>query len=335
MAKKQKKTRMRLSPQEVAYIQANCLKQTDEEIAKAIGRTIECVVRNRRKLGVLKGNRGKVLTMTPDAIKNTTGGNKAGFRLTEEERKNFFQTELRNAMYYEILQTQFSKEEMNYYLEEWGALCLQFEDILQSENRQIDELIKTRILMNRTLRDIKFGTDEIEKYVKEINKIKIDAPKKDDFSDNSEYLSALDDFNERLGMAQQTVSMMGSQVASMSRDYDKLVERQNSLLSSLNALRRDRVDSLKKKGVSLITLIEIFQDKKVREVQGRHQELLKLAKEKIQNEWRKDTVFPDGQKDGVLIDDKRAERIYKNKKKEEQEAKETIENENTTSLDTF
>ncbi len=74
------------------------------------------------------------------------------------------------------------------------------------------------------------------------------------------------------------------------------------LLGELNARRKDRVDQISKRGTTFLSMVQEFRDRKIRENQGRHMELVRLAKEKKKREWRKPTVFPDGTLDCVLLD---------------------------------
>jgi hypothetical protein len=77
----------------------------------------------------------------------------------------------------------------------------------------------------------------------------------------------------------------------------------------------------------------MFRDKQVRETQGKLMQLLKLAEEQKGKEWRKETVFPDGQKDRILLDEESAELVKKQRAKEKQEAQDSFKKENNERSD--
>jgi len=89
----------------------------------------------------------------------------------------------------------------------------------------------------------------------------------------------------------------------MTNDYQKLVHVKNRLLDELNARRKDRVDQLKKSGTTFLSIVAAFRERELREEQGKHIELVRLAKEKKKSEWRKPNLMPDGSKDCLLMDE--------------------------------
>jgi CheY-like chemotaxis protein len=281
-----------IKPEELEYIKDNCLIKTDKELANHLNKDIRTIKAWRKKLGIEKSGSGKVQKMN---IGQSMTGNSTDIiinkKLTEEQRKSFFQTQLRNSLFYSNLKEQFTSDEIEFYLEEWGALCVQFEDIVASEKRQIDELIKAEIMANRMLRNIKIAEDQIEATVKEIEELR----KNSDIS-NNEVLQ------ERDIQLMTMLRTMHGQSQGMANDYQKNVELRNKLLDELNARRKDRIDQIKKGNTTFLGLIQAFRDKETRESQGRHMELMRLAKQKKLSEWRKPTIFPDGSKDCVLMD---------------------------------
>jgi CheY-like chemotaxis protein len=89
----------------------------------------------------------------------------------------------------------------------------------------------------------------------------------------------------------------------MANDYQRNFDLRSKVLSELNARRRDRVDQIKKGGTTFIGLVEAFRDRQLRATQGRHIELVRIAREKKRVEWNKPNIFPDGTKDCILMDE--------------------------------
>lgn len=282
-----------LSLEEKQFIQKKCLVMSDLAMAKELGRDIRTIITQRKKCGVNKKGHGKLQT-DQQLIKKDHYNEKglvASRSMDEKTRVAFFKTQLINGAFYETLKTQFTTGEMDYYLEEWGTLCVQFEDIVATEKRQIDEYIKAEIIGNRILRNVKITEDEILNLQKEVNAYR--------GSHNMEQEKAQERDNQLMLM----IKMMSAQSGGMSNDYQKNVDLKNKLLAQLNARREDRVDQIKKQGTTFMGLVGLLREKSARESIGRHMELVRMAKEKKKDEWHKPIVFEDGQRDCILVDD--------------------------------
>ena len=274
---------------EIEYIRQNCTSQTDEQIAKYLKRNPRSVKKMRQKLGLIKGSNGSLkmantdLLSTDDIVK---------IKMNDADKKQFFTTKLSNTLFYEYTKSQLTEAEINFYIEEWGSLCVQFEDIVATERRQIDELIKAEVIGNRILRNIRIVEEEIEKLQEDLKTLRATT----NIDDDAE-LQLRDDKLISL------VKMLSAQSSAMVIDYQKNVDLKNKILSELNARRRDRVDQLTNKGTTFIGLIESFRERETREKEGKYMELLNLSREKKKAIWRKPNVFPDGSKDSILLDE--------------------------------
>jgi CheY-like chemotaxis protein len=285
----------KLRPEEKQYIRENCFAMTDEELAKHLNRNIKTIIKARRALGIKKDIGGRLKNVFDNVSQDEIAPQllQASQQLTEQQRKEFFKTQLTNTLYYDQLKKQFSKEEIDFYLEEWGSLCVQFEDIVATEKRQIDELIKAEIMGNRILRHIQNTEEEITNLQQEIETFRAtnDVNNSPELQEKDTVLSTL-------------VRTMAAVSGAMTNDYQKNVNTKNGLLNELNARRKDRVDQLKKSTTTFLGLVESLRQREIREHQGRHIELVRIAKEKKKSEWRKPNKFPDGSLDCLLLDDK-------------------------------
>lgn len=281
----------RLRPEEKAYVQENCLSKTDAELAKHLNRNIKTIIACRKKMGVIKSGSG--------TIKEVTGPNnnieeRASQTMTEDQRERFFKTQFANSLSYQILKEQFTEEEVKFYLNEFGSLCVQFEDVVATEKRQIDELIKAEILGNRTLRFIRVAQDENKLLMQEV----------EDFRRKNPTLSTDEQLQERDNQLMLLIRSFSAQVDAMTNAYQRNVDSKQQLLDELNARRKDRVDSIRKGGTTFIGLVEELRDRENREKEGRYLELVRIAKEQKKASWREPTTFPDGTSDCILVDDK-------------------------------
>lgn len=279
-------TGKKLAEHELAYIRENCLHKSDVIIGKELKRDPDTIKSARKKMGIIKGQAGKVLDAESAA--------KIGVDLSEAGRKEFFKTQFTNSVYYDQIKNQFTVEEIGLYLEEWASLCVQFEDILATEKRQIDEFIKAEILGNRILRNNQTIEIEIKRLQEETEQLY------KDFKSGAISEEETAKRDDKLG---EMVRSMSSQAAQINNDYNRNVSLRNTLLQNLNARRNDRTDQLKKSGTTLLGLIGAFREREVREMHGRYMELLRIAKEKKKQEFRKEMIFADGSKECILLDD--------------------------------
>lgn len=278
-----------ITDEEKEYIVKNATVLSDREIGEHLGRDKRTIKKYRVQAGILKGGAGNIKKIELADVADNKVVNR---QLSEKDRKQFFKRELQNSLFYDNLKSQFTPEELDFYLEEWGALCLQFEDIVTTERRQIDELIKAEIMGNRILRNIKIAEDVIAEVQREIEVLR-------ETKDMENDEDAQDRDNELINLVQR----MYSQCNGMVIDYGKNQESRNKLLDNLNARRRDRIDQIQKSGITFIDLIKTLNDNRIKEEQGKYLELLKESKNNKKDKWRKPALFPDGSKDCVLLDE--------------------------------
>ncbi len=286
-----------LTQDEKRFIRQNCLDASDEELAKKLKRDPRTIRKYRtEKLGVIKGPRGTIISEghppKPEQPLEDEDDLKASANMTKPERERFFQRQLTNSQFYFELQKQLTDDEINFYLEEWGSLCEQFSDIVATEKRQIDELIKAEIMANRVMRSIRVAEDEIEKLADSVERLR-------SFND----VDNDEDAQERDQQLCDMIRTMSAQSNAMARDYQNFVDMKNKILEHLNGRRKDRLHQIEKSKTTFIGLVEALQDQEVRRAQGKHLELLKRAKDKKAKEWRRsDNTFPDGSRDFILLD---------------------------------
>jgi hypothetical protein len=316
----------RLQPEEIEYIRNNCLTTSDEKMADYLKRDVRTVMQARRKLGIRKTVGGKVDTVAINNPNVAAAVSSANHQLNEEERKEFYKTQFTNTLYYTNLKEQFTKEEIDFYLQEWGSLCLQFEDIVATEKRQIDEYIKMTLMGFRILRNIKTIEGEIETIQGEIELLRKKYP---NIATDPMVAEAMERDNALI----QLMMNMSGQSKSMSIDYQRNLELKNKILGELNARRKDRIDQITKRDKTFLGLIQEFRNREVREIQGRRMELMRMAKEKKKNEWHKPIDYVDGSKDCPLLDEHseipKVDIVYMDKK---EDLKLTGENHATTSI---
>lgn len=283
-----------LKDSEKKFIQENCLTLSDQEIANNLGRDRRTIASYRTKeLGIKKGLGGKVQKIeTFNDIGEKTSEDIEEL-LNPGQKVEYHKMQLRNSLYYDVLKDQLSKDELDYYTEAWGDLSEQFADVFATEKRQIDELIRAEIMGNRILKSVKIVEDELL-----LMQDRVDEFRKGKDLHNDEEARENDDI--LMSMAHRLAAASNA----MSNDYQKTVDLRRRIIEDLNARRRDRVEQIQKVGSTFLSLVEAFKDDNVRKTQGKQMELMKLSRDKKLSEWRQASIFPDGAKDSILLDDK-------------------------------
>lgn len=246
---------------------------------------LETIRRTRRKLGI---NKKINQTILPKENAPTSSVPPPGLNNTEQAK--WFKEQFMKSHLYIILKSQFTSEEIDVYLEEYGSLCTQFSDIVTSEFFQIDEFLKHRILINRQLILMKSFQEEITELTGWVanNPIKDDEDK---------------DVKQMRIQQYRSLDQKRSDFAKVSERYDKLVTGRDKIYSNLAATRKDRIDELRGGKESFFNLVAILQSSEVvRNEQGRYAALTKIASEDIKMNWREPQELPDGSIEPLILD---------------------------------
>jgi hypothetical protein len=242
--------------------------------------------RNRRKLGIKKGPGDQFLKEEQDqpALSIPPPG------LTEREKADWFRSQFKKTHLFSNIKKQLTKEEIVVYLEEYGSLCCQFEDIVCSEFFQIDEALKHRILINRQLISI--------------SRMRHDIPILEDWiRDNKPDEETSKDARQEFVGAVQLLGDTRKSLANANKRYDELMKEEQNLFKNLSATRKDRIDQLSGGKENFFHLVLLLQhSEKVREEQGRYAELTKLSADQALEKARQPVEFPDGEMDTIVTD---------------------------------
>ena len=288
------KTQKLSSNSKAISILVNCVKQglTDKKIQQRLIQecgykwTIDTISRRRRAMGVVKkpGQSFAIDAMDTPMLTLPPHG------LSSTEKSHWFRDQFKKTHLFGTIQKQFESEEILVYIEEFGLLCCQFEDIVTSEFMQIDDFLKHRILINRQLMLGK----SIQREISGLQEWFILHPKRENE----------DKDNIRFRVVQQRqLDDKYRYLKAVNDRYDALIKEREKIYKSLNATRKDRIDELrggKDTFFDLVARLQHSQDERDR--QGRFAELTKIAAKDITDEFRKPVEFPDGNVDPIIMD---------------------------------
>jgi hypothetical protein len=239
----------------------------------------------RRQRKILEKNKQAIILDEKISLSTPPPG------MPETEKAQWFKDQFIKSHLHPTLKTQFTQEEIETYLEEYGSLCCQFEDIVFSEFFQIDDFLKHRILINRQLTIIK----TLEQEVSIISAYMIQHPHRDD-----------DTKEQKTNRIEQhrLLETKRSDLHRANERYDKLIAERQKIYTSLSATRKDRIEELRGGKDSFFNLIALLQSsEQERNKQGKYAALTKIASDDMKKHFREPVEFPDGQLDPVIIDD--------------------------------
>jgi len=247
--------------------------------------SIDSIRRNRIKIGVKKD---------PDTIKElkTRQMELSGppYGLTETEKANWFRDNFKKTNMFVKICEYLNENEINTYLEDYGQLCCQFEDIVFSEFFQIDDFLKHRILIERQFVLMQHLQTDIE-----ILNVWI-------LNNKQEPDETKEKKTERIS-ANNLLKIKYKELKESNERYDKLAAERQKIQSNLSATRKDRIEQLTGGKESFFNLVaSIQQSQEQRDKHGRYAELTKMSSEEIQKELRSPIEFPDGEIDSVISD---------------------------------
>lgn len=200
-----------------------------------------------------------------------------------------FLRQLRNSAHWKFLKEQYSPDELSYYEGLYASLMAQFEDdILATEQLQILQAIDTVIMINRHKRSRKLVEDRILELEE---KIRITKPS-----------SAYDDQDRENILAWECQKQaLISQANARTKDFTDLSKKFEETIGKLKGTREQRIKNIESSKYSWTALIKTMQDKKVRDREGRHMELVKFATDKAEEEMRQPHKYVNGVFDQPLL----------------------------------
>ncbi len=250
-----------LSTKEMNYIRQNCFDLSIEEIAKNLGRT-ESPVRKFIDKENLKAR-----------------------DLTDSEH---LLSTLRSKFYYQEFKKQFSDGEIIFFEHNWIDFFRQFnEDVTHTEELQILEVIRTEILINRSMEDRRTIMENIEQLERLIDQ---EMDKEPDEQDPS----LIGVFQTQLG------SLIGSK-GSYINEHEKLLTKKEKYLKDLKGTREQRKRVADDAKTNFSMWMRELDTIEMREAEGFDLMVQAAAADKAQERLSDYHQFEDGEVDRPLL----------------------------------
>ena len=256
------KKRGRLNLMEMEFIRDNLKYYTPEELAEHL---------NRNKSVVTK-------FIAEDKLDEIREKGQAA-QLTKKLRK-------RN--YYKQLRKQFSKAELLFFEEQWCEYFMQFnEDVTHTEEMQIIEVVRTEVLINRSMEDRRRIIDqqaEIEQLIE----------------DEMAKPPASRDLNILTNLQAQLGALIGSK-SSYVVEHEKLLTKKEKYLRDLKGTREQRKKIADDAKTNFILWLRQLDDLDTREAEGYDMEVQSIAADKARRNLSQPHEYVDGALDYPLL----------------------------------
>lgn len=253
--------RGKLSNEEMAYIEQNCFDLSLQEMADFLNRSIDPVKRYIDKKNL------KARDLTDDEHLLST---------------------LRARYYHAELSKQMSEHEIIFFEQNWIDFFKQFnEDVTHTEEMQILEVIRTEVLINRSMED----RQEIMENIETLNGlIDQEMSKPKDMQDTQ----ALAMFQTQLG------AMIGSK-SSYINEHEKLLTKKERYLKDLKGTREQRKRVADDAKTNFSMWMRQLDELETREAEGFDMAVQAIAAEKARKRLSDFHEYEDGEVDQPLL----------------------------------
>lgn len=278
----------RLSKDDERYILTNAGRMTPEKIASNLNRSLEVIDKFIRK------------NYKP----------KQKVESGEETEIFIIKQELRNSEQWKILESEFTKDELRLFEEQYIKLMNQFKsNVLPTEETQIFQAIKLDILMHRNLAARQRSLQDIQRL----------EHAQDDFLKAHSNVNDMDQTDKDFAMAlDQQLQAARNAEQFRTTEYVKLHERHGKILETLKATREQRIKDIEDSKESLLGLFKMLQQKDLQEQVGRETELLRLSGEKEYDRLGQLHEYEDGGLDRPILSADTID-LYEEEESDEQE----------------
>lgn len=250
-----------LSNEETKFITENCFNLTPEEIAVELNRNPAPIIKYLEKQKLIERD------------------------LTDDEH---LLRELQERKYHAELKKQLSKDELIFFEHQWIDYLKQFkEDVTHTEEMQILEVIRTEILLNRSMEDRQEIMENIE-TLRELIEEEMNKPT--DMQDT-----------QALGMFQTQLGAMIGSKSSYINEHEKLVTKKERYLKDLKGTREQRKKQADDAKTNFSLWLRQLDDMDMKHKEGFDMEVQAIAAEKARQRLSEYHEYVDGTVDQPLL----------------------------------
>jgi len=275
------------SQEEIKYILTMYKDKTDAELAADLQGSVAWIRKIRKQYGISKviteeqkeaGVTNAVIRGKLELGDKTLIDDIANDRIKDDDLKTLFESLFKNTMQYKILEDIYTKDEVKYYLEEFSTHITEIkklgETINAAELRDLDNLIQTRIRMNRLVKEEKEARDRLIELASVFSSTEISSEEK------TLFIMEKGSLEEKCNK--------------ISREWRELNTQALSIAKTLDVTRQERVKRMNDSENGVLKIIRTMQDKTKRERLEKQASMLKFSANKVQKEWENLGFLIDG-----------------------------------------
>lgn len=236
----------RLSFEEKEYIKVNAHKMLDSQMAEHLGRRFE--------------------TIRDFRVRDRIAGRSDGDDKTPASN-------LRGSIHWPFIIRQFTEEEVKLIENLYKAVCKQFSsDVLATEEMTVLDLLKTEVLINRSLEQMADSVKMKARMLKTIEKIEKDSTKSDAKR------------GEEIGELNKQIIAIENASSARTKEYDTLQGKKAKAQQDLKGTREQRLKLHEQSKANFFDWLKLIDEEEEREKQG---EMLAIYQRAVEREKRK------------------------------------------------
>ncbi len=215
-------------------------------------------------------------------------------------------SQLKQTSTWKQLQSQFSKDELNFFLDKYVITMEQFkDDVFATELTQIIQMIKFEILMDRNLRDRRKNRESIE------NLESLESDLMDEVGGDLTQMT--ESQHTRYIEIQKTCGLMRAGEKASTTEYNDLHKEHSTLMKLLKGTREQRMKNSIDVTTTFFDFVKSLMNKDKQEKEARQLELFKIAANKEYENLTKPHTYLNGEADLPILSAESMERYEKSK----------------------
>ena len=269
------------------YIRENYLRKTDGEMADVLGCTVRTIERSRKKMGLMKRGVKADPNLDEDNPSDTD---------LERYYKSSFMSSVRGKR----LRRELGDEDWETLVYEWVAYHMQLDDLTHTEENTIEHIIILKLRMDKNQKDYQSSVllrDSLmdESSIRDLKDLDLQDPEE--------------------SAVYEKIYSASVRMTDLNKEYKELLDKITRMSESLNVTRRQREEKGKVGAETFFMLCKEFENRAVRQKEGRKAELLRMAAENNEKKLRESVQYMDGEIAPQLLDLKTIELMEKQKGK--------------------
>ncbi len=268
-----------LSDQELTEIKNLSLQGvSDVRISELLKRDVRTIVAARKKIGIKKTGKGKIITEVQKHAE-------VKLAKSHEGKLLYWQKQLISSPRYNVLQESLTKDDLAVFIEMWCKFHVDIEDMNTVEEDNLEVLIILKLRINENNKAVKLVKERevlLQEKLKELGELDLDT-------DSHRWL------HEQVMSNNNNLQALNKDIKDLILQYEKTTRLLNISREQREAKKNVGVDTFQK-------LVAQFTEIERREEAGKYAERMRLATEKKDQELKSPYEFADKNISPIILD---------------------------------